>query len=361
MTTTEALPPNGNPRRAPASPGWWACILDVALVLWILRVPVATTVLGWLLLGWTPQAQDLFTEFSDLFPLTWQNSPWTCLRMLAFVLVLTLVWALPTHYAARLLLSTDPRAPALNGARCFRRAALHVPRLLGFLTFLAVELAIWRSYANLPTLDESNVIRDAEKALIVIAVLVAAAAVAYWVWVLLRPRGFERRGSFGRLVLTLAGFWQSVSPGRVADSTDELNRDIGRLVLTAVFVVFLIIFLAGADYVGTLFPRAMAVPFILGGWLPFLSYLSALGRQIRAPLITGLAALILIVAAVFGDNHTVRRVEAEPPVPLPIEQAVKLWMAENGCGATRAPIWPHRPARARSSWRRPAAPAAPPS
>src|SRR5262249_26347405 len=133
----------------------WSCILDVALVLWILRVPVITTVFGWLLLGAAPQAQDLFLEFVDP-----QEPPrkfldlslgiW--LRMLWFVLVLTVIWALPTHYAARVLIDSDPRAPASKGAPCLKSAAICVPRLLGLLTFLAVEFAIWRSHANIPTL-----------------------------------------------------------------------------------------------------------------------------------------------------------------------------------------------------------------
>jgi hypothetical protein len=50
-----------------------------------------------LLLGATPQAQDIFVEFA-------RSSPWW---MLWFLFVLVAVWAMPTHYAARLLLDTD--------------------------------------------------------------------------------------------------------------------------------------------------------------------------------------------------------------------------------------------------------------
>lgn len=31
---------------SPASRGWWPCVLNVALIVWILRVPAATTVFG---------------------------------------------------------------------------------------------------------------------------------------------------------------------------------------------------------------------------------------------------------------------------------------------------------------------------
>ena len=65
-------------------------MLGIALVLWILRVPTTTTALGWLLLGVTPQAQDLFTEYLDLSPSTW-------VRMILFVVASTLLWAFPTQ------------------------------------------------------------------------------------------------------------------------------------------------------------------------------------------------------------------------------------------------------------------------
>jgi hypothetical protein len=298
-------------------------LLSVALVLWILRVPTTTTALGWLLLGVTPQGQDLFTEFLDLSLGTW-------LRMLLFVLVLTVLWALPTHYAARMLVNSDPRAPA-NGGQCLKGAAIWLPRLLGLLTFLAVEVAIWRSYKNIPTLDEQDVVQRVERALIAMAGLVAVGAAAYLIWIFMRPCAFRPKGLLGRLNAKLGVFWQAVSPGRVRGSADEESRDFGRLILAGVFVVFVAIFLAGADRIADWFPRSMAIPFILGGWLPFLAYLSGVGRQVRAPLIAGLALLIAIVAVLFGDNHTVRRIASKNVAPMPIEDAVDLWMTENGC------------------------------
>jgi hypothetical protein len=313
----------------PAVARRWVCILNVALVLWILRVPVATTVAGWLLLGATPQAQDLFTEFVDLSWSTW-------LRMLWFVLMLTVTWALPTHYAARMLVDSDRRAPASNAGPCLRCAAIYLPRLLGLLTFLAVEFAIWRSYANLPTLDEADVIQQVDHALVAMAALVALSAVAYLIWVFKRPHNFGLTGPLGRLNVNLGAFWQAVAPGRIRGSRDEESRDIGRFVLAAVFIVFLMAFLVGADHLAKFFPRAAAIPFILGGWLPFLTYLSGWGRQVRAPLISGLAVLIAFFAVVFGDNHSVRRLRSENLASMRIEDAVDLWMTENRCNPKTA-------------------------
>ncbi|OAF18603.1 hypothetical protein AXW67_03570 [Bradyrhizobium neotropicale] len=297
-------------------------MLSVALILWVLRVPVTTTLLGWLLLCFAPQAQDLFTEYLDV--VMW-------LRMLLFVVVLTVFWALPTHYAARMLVNSDSRLPA-NGGPCLAGAALWLPRLLGLLTFVAVEAAILRSYMNIPTLDQQReVVRPVEQALLAMAGWVALGAVAYLLWIFFRPRDLRPRGLLGRINAKLGWFWQAISPGRKSGSADEEGRDFGRLILAAVFAIFAGIFFVGADHVAGWFPRSMAIPFILGGWLPFLTYLSGLGRQIRAPLITGLAVLVAIVAVVFGDNHTVRRVASKDVVPIKIEDAIDLWMTENGC------------------------------
>ena len=43
---------------------FWQHVLEWALILWVVRVPLATTALGLLILGVTPQAQDLFVELA---------------------------------------------------------------------------------------------------------------------------------------------------------------------------------------------------------------------------------------------------------------------------------------------------------
>jgi hypothetical protein len=60
MATFERQEPQSRTHRPAAKPGetlgsplWWRCVLNVALVLWILRVPVTTTGVGWPLLRWT--------------------------------------------------------------------------------------------------------------------------------------------------------------------------------------------------------------------------------------------------------------------------------------------------------------------
>ena len=167
----------------------WQCILQFALVLWVVRIAVTTTVLGLLILGLAPQAQDLFVEFADV-PI------W---RMVLFVWLMVVVWAMPTHYAARLLLDTDERFRQLLGAQresdqahFLEVTARWVPRVLGLVTFVAVVIAIWRSHLNLPILDQTpeqtSVIDAVNGRLAALAVLVVLAAAGFIVYVVKRDR-----------------------------------------------------------------------------------------------------------------------------------------------------------------------------
>lgn len=86
----------------PAAPGGlWQHVLDFFLTLWVLRAPVAMLVIGAVLMWLVPQAQDLLIEMAMPASL----ADWG--RILLFYVLLLLVWAMPTHYAARLLFRSD--------------------------------------------------------------------------------------------------------------------------------------------------------------------------------------------------------------------------------------------------------------
>lgn len=323
---------------------FWQHVLEWALILWVVRVPLATTALGLLILGVTPQAQDLFVELARA----------RYERILLFLFLLFFIWALPTHYSARLLLDTDERFQRLADQQnslgrgvCLRWMERWTPRGLGLLTFAAVLIAIWRSYANLPLLDQREVNSAIGFDLLLLAGLVLATAIAFVVYTIIRPRdactpGLRQLKNFASL---LTPIWRVISPGlpNTPDSEAEAARNLGRLLLVLIFVLFLAILVFGADWAALQFPRGLAVPLILGGWLPFLSYLSGVGRQWRAPLLLGLSALIVVLTVFLGDNHSVRRINAgqtagtavETP-PLSLDQALTLWMQENGCPNTAA-------------------------
>jgi hypothetical protein len=308
------------------------------LVLWIVRVPLTMTLLGLALLGLTPQAQDLFMEFA-------RTSVWW---MLWFLVVLIFLWAMPTHYAARLLLDTDARfRPSLvptsdRNERCSQLSAIWAPRVLGLLTFVAVLIAIFRSHINIPDLREPDAKAAIDRALIEMAALVILGAITFSAYMIWRPRDADL--PLLRLLKpvnrAIAPIWRKVSPGLELDhgTDDEVSRDVGRLLLLTLFVLFVATFAFGAENVARVFSRAIAVPFLLGGWQPFLSYLSGLGRQFRGPIIFLFFALVAIAAYLFGDNHSVRLVNAEQqagyPVdtkPLALEDAVSEWKKANDC------------------------------
>ena len=84
----------------------WGNILDLALILWVVRVPLGALLAGITLLVLVPQAQDLLVELIE--------SPW---RIALYMVLLFFVWAATTHYAARLLLDTDARFRAHADSR----------------------------------------------------------------------------------------------------------------------------------------------------------------------------------------------------------------------------------------------------
>ena len=318
---------------------YWQYVLDLALVLWVTRVPVVFVVLGFLILTMAPQAQDLFVE------LAWATDE----RVPLFLFLLFFIWAMPTHYAARLLLDTDWRLRAHAEQRQLQTESQFlewierwVPRILGLLTFVAVLVAIWRSHANLPILDETHVTREISIWLLVLAGLVVLSAAIFVRYTV------TRRNLVNTVVLRWLRAIVSVfrplfrfissGPPDPAGAPGEQVRDIGRALLILVFGLFLAIVVFEADWAAEHFPRGLAVPLVLGGWLPFLAYLSALGRKWRAPVITGLAALVAALTSLVGDNHSVRRIDATRIAGrsvdmsrIPLNEAVNLWMDENDC------------------------------
>jgi len=232
---------NPVPSAADAKPGrWfrlrreivrcWYCVRQFGLVLWIVRVPLTTTALGLLILIFAPQAQDLFVEFA-------RTSFWW---MLYFMFVLVALWAIPTHYAARLLLETDARLQKRlqkernlknelkqkrkNGlpiedweagfATCIKTSCVFVPRALGILTFVAVLSAILRSYLNLPDLSQKEVTAAVDWALVKIAILVIVGLIGFLLYVFHRPKHARLPlPSKHKGAKALARFWRTASPG----------------------------------------------------------------------------------------------------------------------------------------------------
>lgn len=318
---------------------FWQNCLDLALVLWIVRVPLCAVIIGFLILDYTVQAQDLFTEFAGDY-----------LRITVFLVLLTVVWAGTTHYAARLLLDTDKRFDTYAAARdsdFLAWAETWVPRLLGLAPFLIVLIASERSIWNLPSITDDGKISAIVRTLRVFDGFVVAVAAAF-LWYMVKrqalmatrlvQRAEAKVGIVNRLLQPLG---LSGDSRRNARDGRSVQPALGPLLLIVVFVFSAIVIFIGADRTAALLPRALIVPVILGGWLPLLTFFSGLGRQIRAPLIVAAAAVIAVLSAFLGDNHSVRRIDAQTFLPRPVDtstihlnQAIDLWMKENGCAGS---------------------------
>jgi hypothetical protein len=316
--------------------GCWKKCLDLALVLWIVRVPLCAVAIGWLILDYTPQAQDVLTEFSD----HWGS-------MVLFLVLLTVVWAATTHYAARLLLDTDGRFRAYAEAQrsdLLTCVETWVPRLLGLTPFGIAFIASVRSTWNLPEIDDPGMIWGVKKTLYFFDFLVVVVGAAFLVYVVKRrklidSRPVKRAEEKLDFVNRLLRWFGLGGDGRISTRGGyEIQPGLGPLLLIIVFLISALIIFMGAGQAAALLPRALILPIIFGGWLPLLTFLSGWGRQLRAPLIVASALLIAGLSALLGDNHSVRRVNASAAAKRTVDtstirlnQALDLWMKTNDC------------------------------
>jgi hypothetical protein len=202
-------------------------------------------------------------------------------------------------------------------------------------------VAIGRAYANLPEIQDKAVIAAIESALLWFTLYLFLAAALFLFYTIKRQDIAGRAAVLWarRQTRFLERPLTKMALERDHRSQSEAEAEtLGKVLLIFVFLVFLGFLWIGPHQSAALFPRAMAVPIVVGGWVPALSYLSGLGRQLRAPLILGFAAVMVLVTFVFGDTHTVRRIVAndasDQPVdtsPLDLAQAVALWKDANKC------------------------------
>src|SRR5262249_6638701 len=157
----------------------WGHILDLALILWVVRVPFGALLAGITLLVLVPQAQDLLVELIE--------NPW----LIAFFRVLFFfVGAATTHYAAGMLLDTDARFRAHSESRqspFLNRLETWTPRVLGILTFVAVLFSAQRSISNLPVIDDPGLLPFIETQLRWLPLTLAAGLVLFLLF-LFRPQ-----------------------------------------------------------------------------------------------------------------------------------------------------------------------------
>lgn len=316
---------------------FWRCVHEFALFLWVARAPFGVVAVGYLLLGAAPQAQDL------LIPLVDSSPPY----VLLFFVLHFLFWAMPVHYSARILLSDDKRLYEYgldNPSPYFDWLERWIPRLLGAVTFLALIMSAYRANSNLPNIKEPGVINTLSKHLYYFMGWSVVGFVVFLNYTAYRTKMAEwipsslldKLTSLTRPLLNLLdiGGHRSARPFK----PNEMNpNDTGLLLLIFVFVIFVIVLLAAPNQVAERLPLAFSVSLMLGGWVPILTYLSAIGRRLQAPLIIGALGAVAILTTVLGDNHDVRLIEGSTAqVPMSLNQALSVWMNANNCTPEKA-------------------------
>jgi len=311
----------------------WLHILDFFLTLWVLRVPFATVVVGGLLMWWVPQAQDLLIE------LAMPGSAEGWLRIVTFFALLLFVWAMPAHYAARLLITSDERF-RLRLAR--RRTAFMkglqtwMPRILGVLTVCVMLGGVYRAGHNVPIFSDTTEFVGLGLRLWIVASGLFITGAVFLLYAVYRqnlaatPLVAALEASVSIIMLPLRGLAPAVTR-RVAGGSQ-----LGPLLLLLLFVCFAFLPMFFTLWFSETFPRLLSIPFVLGGWLPLLAYLSGLGRRFHAPLILASWAIVSLLPLVTGDNYAIRRILAPGTVQgrawseqVELTDAIKWWRAKN--------------------------------
>lgn len=329
---------------------WWPYVLDFFLTLWVLRAPVGTLLFGFLLLWFAPQAQDLLVELATPGAV----NGWA--RIGEFYFLLLFIWAMPTHYASRLLVDTDER----YRARIVERDTAFInnlqkwtPRVLGALTFVVMLGAAWWSREILPDVTAAAYNRATLSwHLALVAVGIAASLVIFLLYTAWRENLAGIRAVDGLEILLeapMAALRRWV-PRLTSGARSGSESDLGPFLLLLMFVGFALAPIAFPLAFAQAFPRAMVVPFVIGGWLPLLAYLAGLGRRLRAPLITVGVALLTILPIFLGDNYPVRTIDSVKAIDeithvsgarntagVVLPNAVTLWKRANQCEKTECP------------------------
>ncbi|MDQ0503962.1 hypothetical protein [Xanthobacter agilis] len=366
----------------------WSRVLDLGLVLWVVRIPLLSVAIGLLLMLGVTQAQDTLVDVAMAGPQLVEK-PGLSLALGKLILAIFLLWAIPVHFAARLLLDTDDGIAALATRRdqaAARQAAIaehgpasrdtagagaipsqagaapqalaqstphapgdawtgfvirQVPRLLGALTFVAFAIGAEQAIVNLPTLTDTSVTQAAQAQLHVIAVAMLVAVPFFFLYSAARGRlalsGPVRAATAALDRLCAGPFrWLAIAPRR-NDPSGALHAT-GRLLLLTYAAGVIIILIANPLWLARQLPLTLAVPLILGAWVPILSYLSSIGRRLHFPFVTAALALGIVGVYLFGDNHKVRTLLANEPAyrRTTLDTAVYLWMRANGCAQAPA-------------------------
>src|SRR5262245_23898751 len=315
------------------------------LVIWVCRVPVASTLAGGFLLALAPQARDFF---ADLGIAWWE---WAIFFGLVFA------WAWIVHSGARRALQHDdwvPEAHAPGGLSDERRKelqvefywpALIIPRALGLLVFFFIGWGVCQTRRNLQDASALPMAHGAVTVtlwLLIATIVVMVVFVALtWQWRTIQRRwpAVARFSTAPNQVLligslpVLAGLWQSRG---VPNASGQQLARANRLLLAArvLILLALLVTLVDPHLVAAWVPRVFFAPVLFAGVVLLLGEFAAWSHRLRTPLlliVAGFAAASLYFVDRFHDVHWIATRESSTPRQITFETAVKRWMRANDC------------------------------
>lgn len=316
-----------------------------ARALWACRVSLFSLTLGYVLLVYVPQAQDLFLDIHAEGVGRWHWS--------VFFAFLVVFWVLPLQLAAVVMLAAaEPRLPCA-GTRYFARLRAALPVGLGLCAFLLTAYGHGQALGLLEIGEAAcSGARGADctvaaevRARMWLTLGLGAAWLAIWPMFGTRiRREIGQRGTLGRdRIRRLAIRLFPIARDR-RDGPPNMRLGTA-LVATWAAVALGVIWVASLYFVYSnplaiqpAIQRAPVLMVLIGGWIPAVAPFAYLSTRTRLPVLGMFAILLAYMSARIPSAHTVRiepfsgSAEAFAPVRQPtLKAAIRQWRKANGC------------------------------
>jgi hypothetical protein len=363
---------HGAPLRARVLDGFlWCCgplvwlgswVRLILYALWVARVSIASLIVAALVLSVVPQAQDLFIDVKwrpEGYLLPWGIVHWVWFYVLTFWL-----WILPVYFGARLALQINQARLGVDTLPKYEVVVVYLPRLLGFLCFVAITIGIYGAYRNLPRPTagaDEPILMDARRHLewllgASIALNVGLMFLFYYLPTLplLRRLHLFLTPIYWMLRRLLEWLQQPSSriihrsppplPSSPVVGFQELSVQRNILVsvsflLALIWIINIFIVIISPGTAGSFLPRANLVPIMLGAMVPGLTFLAILSHRLRHPCILYFIAVLVLITSRTPTWHDIKCVpdasnpkrcaQVAAPRQIALAQAVDAWKAVN--------------------------------
>jgi hypothetical protein len=325
-------------------------LYEFFVAIWICRVSLASVVIGFLILWYSPQARDLLLDVRSQTSAEFQlvlgsfgggldlgSISGELLHAAILGAAVLLFWALPVEVCARWSLGGRARPPQtelarLTGVRIWPPRipgpiiTRLVPVLLGTSCFMAMSLAIGKLR---PGLFDSGVNASAGFAKRQLIFLGGAMAIYTFIYFLAISRSFVETT---RLVRGRPADAPSGTAARAVFLLEEIfHRYAG---LTALAGTIILIWFVFAPQLSNELSRALVLPLVLGAVIPLFSFIAWLSAVVRLPLLIVMVIFVIVLHACVFEGHDIRIASSNIQTDaraVNLAEAVTLWRTHNRC------------------------------